>query len=60
MSKTSEHLSQEPEFIYVVVWDGRHRIYTSEGQALNWFTKKNDEGLSSKLIRYCKDEQLGG
>lgn len=55
-----EYLKEEPDAIFVVVWDGKHRIYVSEGQAVNWFTKKIEEGYKAKLFSYTKDSQLGG
>lgn len=60
MSKTVEYLTKEPECIFVVSWENKHRIYIREGQALNWFSKKVLEGKKVKILKYTNQEGFEG
>lgn len=57
MSK-SEFKGDQPESLFVVTYQNLWRVFSSEGQALRWYTLKVNEGLKPVLHKYISDSIL--
>lgn len=51
MSK-SEFKGLQPEVLYVVTYGDFWRVFSSEGQAIRWYTMKVNEGLKPTMVEY--------
>lgn len=51
MSK-AEFKGQHPDTLYVVTYENFWRVFSSEGQAMRWYTLKVNEGLKPVIHKY--------
>lgn len=52
MSK-SEFKGTQPDTLYVVTYENFWRVFSSEGQAIRWYTLKVNEGLKPTIYKYA-------